>query len=160
MTDLFFIPQEPYPEGFDFTDPDCKAVGTLMYDRINALFYPALKSNIIKTLYLYNENFIPIVEYPVLKVYKTTDGTEASLLPYSSTEMAIVYAIAFAQKQKTADISTFVGKEIKTLLKNASNICVFQVDAEKGINVTYDTFVNPENVIFKYTTITFGLLTG
>jgi hypothetical protein len=162
MTTLppYFIEQESYPEGFDFIDPDCKAVGTLMYERVNALFYPALKSNVIKTLYLYNENFIPIVEYPVLKVYKTTDGDEASLKPYSSTEFAIVYAMAFAQKQKTADISTFVGKEIKTLLKNASNICVFQLDNNRGITINYDTFVNSENVVFKYTTVTCGLLVG
>lgn len=142
-----------YPEGFDFVDADCKFIADYLYHRVNETFYPALKTDVIKTIRYFNDPFIPLKDFPVLKVYKTGYQEDIFLAPQTSYQFTIAYALAYAPKNKISAIGSFVADEIVRLLKNGSYLNMFQLDDEKGIQVQYEDFINPENVIYKYATI-------
>lgn len=158
MIDIL-IPRPIYNEGFNFKDPDTNTIAKYLYDEVNFTFYPALKGNIIKTYRDYNDNFIPTIDFPVLKVYPTSEEDSADIAPQISTAFTIAYAVAYTQRPKIGSICRLVAKEIRRLLKNGSMQEMFQLDFTTPITVDYEDFVAPDNVIYKYATISANIFT-
>lgn len=153
------LPEPDYPEDFDWIDEDVKYIANYLYEGVNNTFFKALKTNIIKTVRYFNDPFIPLSDFPVLKVYKKNYKEDIYTAPQTPTIFVIAYALAYTNYSKLASIGTFVADEIVRLLKNGSYMEKFQLTDEDGIEVEFEDFINPENVIYKYTTITVGLYT-
>lgn len=148
------IPKPEYPVKFDFVDEDCKFLATYLYEQLNETFYNALKSNIVNSVRYENDLFIPVVDFPVLKVYKTAYEDSADIAPHISCKFNISYALAYTQRDKIASVGSYVAQEIRRLLKNGSMNDLFQLDWTQPIQVEFEDFINPENVVYKYANIT------
>lgn len=158
MSDIL-IPRPIYTNTFDFKDADTHFLATYLFTEVNKTFQEALGGDIIKTCRDFNDNFIPIVDFPVLKVYPTRENDSADIAPYISTQFTISYAVAYTQKPKIGSVCKLVAKEIRRLLKNASTECYFQVDYSSPIDIEYEDFISPDNVVYKYVTITVNIFT-
>lgn len=146
-----------YPEDFDFIDEDCKTIANYLYEGLNNTFYRPLKSNVVKTVRYFNDPFIPLTDFPVLKVYKKSFRDEVEMSPQTSMTFVIAYALAYTQRNKVASVGGYVADEIVRLLQNGSYLEYFQLDAAEGIQVEFEDFISPENVIYKYATITVNI---
>lgn len=160
MTDILttldtdtLLPRPDYDASFNFIDEDTKAITDYLYDELNITFYKALKGNIVKSVRYENDPFIPTVDFPVLKVYKNGYEDDGALGNDSSMKFTIAYALAYTKRNKLASVGSFVADEIVRLLKNGSALGKFQIDYNAPIAVTFEDFINPENVIYKYVTI-------
>lgn len=158
MNDIL-IPRPIYNVGFDFKDPDTTTIASYLFNEINITFQAALKGNIIKTYRDFNDNFIPTIDFPVLKVYPTAETDTADIAPQISTEFTIAYATAYTQRPKIGSICRLVAKEIRRLLKNGSMQELFQLDFSSPILVDYEDFISPDNVIYKYATLKANIFT-
>jgi len=147
-----------YDERFNFFDEDVKFIADYLFTELNITFYRALKGNIVKTIRYENDPFIPVVDFPVLKVYKNGYDDDATTSNDNSTKYTIAYALAYTKRNKLAGVGSYVADEIVRLLKTGSAEGKFQLDASVPISITFDDFINPENVIYKYTTITTNFL--
>jgi hypothetical protein len=156
---MTFIPRPIYKSTFKFVDRDCQAIGTYLYEEINTTFYPAIKGNIIKTARFENDPLIPITDFPVLKVYKSGLVEETGISPQMSTKFTIAYALAYTQRTKIASVGTYVAEEIFRLLKNGSMENRFQLDWSVPLQVVFEDFISPDNVIYKYTTVSANIYT-
>lgn len=159
ITSNLIIERPIYGTDFKFIDEDTKVIAEYLYNELNTTFQNSLLKNIVKTYRTFNDIFIPIADFPVLKVYKINEVDDINLAPYTSVDFTISYILAYTQKQKVADISSFVSNEIKRLLKNADLINLFQIDWTKGITTAYDTLIDPDNLVYKYTNINCTILT-
>lgn len=148
-----------YPSDFTFVDEDCKFLAEYLTTRINNLFQDSAKGNVIKTYRTWNDIYIPLTDFPVLKVYKVSEEFEENE-DLISTAFKFVYILAFTQRPKVADISGFIGKAIVRQLSNGSmSSDDFQIDWRKGITTEYDTLINSDNVVYKYATISASVYT-
>lgn len=154
------IPRPIYPIDFKFVDPDLLLIGGTLFSEVNATFNDVLGKNIIKTYRTFNDNFIPVIDFPILKVYKDQEREQDLNSDFLITDIVISYALAFTQPPKVGDVSTFVSKEIRRVLKNMSTDGTIQIDWEVGISVDYEDFIDPDNVIYKYTNIRFSMYTS
>lgn len=154
------IPRPVIGDDFEFIDRDCKYIAEEVYKEINATFRPAINEDVIKSYRTYNDNFIPLIDFPVLKVYKDAEAEIDANSDFLSTAMIASYALAFTQSPKVGDISTFVSKEIRRVLKNLSYDGRIQLDAGNGISIDYEDFIDPQSVIYKYATIRFSIFTS
>lgn len=143
-----------YPDDFVFQDADCKYLAEYLYVNLNNIFYPFVKGNIIKSVRLENDPLIPIKDYPVLKVYKNGYQDRVGATPYVSTKFTITFAVAYTQRSKVAGVGSAVADEIRKLLKNGSLKGLFQLDEDVPLDVAFDDFINNENAIYKYATVT------
>jgi hypothetical protein len=158
---MALIPRPLYPLNFDFVDPDLARLASTIYDEVNTTFRPTLNNqNIIKTYRTFNDNFIPIIDFPVLKVYKEAESELDLNSDILVTDIVISYALAFTQPPKVGDVSTFVSKDIRRILKNLSDCGKVQINWDRGISIDYEDFIDPENVIYKYTTIRTAIYTS
>lgn len=158
---MALIPRPLYPTNFTFVDPDLARLAAIIYDEVNRTFRDVLDNqNIIKTYRTFNDNFIPIIDFPVLKVYKTAEEELDLNSDILVSDIVITYALAFTQHPKVGDVSTFVAKDIRRLLKNLSECGKVQINWEKGISIDYEDFIDPDNVIYKYTTIRTSIYTS
>jgi hypothetical protein len=157
---MALIPRPLYPPTFQFVDPDLVRIASIIYQEVNETFMPVLNQNIIKTYRTFNDNFIPLIDFPVLKVYKDSESELDLNSDILSTDIVITYALAFTQAPKIGDVSTFVSKDIRRILKNLSDCGKVQVDWNKGLTIDYEDFIDPENVIYKYTTIRTAIYTS
>lgn len=153
------IPKSIYPTNFDFRDEDTHYLATYLYEEVNNTFRPALKSNIIKTYRDFNDNFVPVVDFPVLKVYPTRETDTGDIAPQVITNFTIAYAIAYTQRPKVGSVCRFVAKEIRRLLKNGSEEDRFQLDFSTPIDIEYEDFIDPANVVYKYATLSASIYT-
>lgn len=151
------LPEPNYDEEFDFVDKECKYIANYLYEGLNNIFYKALKTNVIKTVRYFNDPFIPLTDFPVLKVYKKGYTEDIYMTPQNSTTFVISYALAYTQRSKIASIGSYVANEIVRLLKNASYNEQLQLDTDQNIQVEFEDFINPDNVVYKYTTVTVGI---
>lgn len=154
------IPRPLIPEGFSFTDPDCKRIAETVYEEVNTTFYTSLNGKAITSYRTFNDNFIPLIDFPVLKVYKDGEQEYSSNADIMITSFVVSYALAFSQAPKVGDISTFISKEIRRVLKNMSFDTRLQLVEDAGITIDYEDFIDPQSVIYKYTTIRFSMYTS
>lgn len=154
------IPRPIISSDFEFVDRDCRYLAEQIYTEVNATFMPALDESVIKSYRTYNDNFIPLIDFPVLKIYKDAEEELSFNTDFLSTAMIATYALAFTQAPKVGDISTFVSKEIRRVIKNLSDEGNIQLDATKGISIDYEDFIDPQNVIYKYSTLRFSIFTS
>jgi hypothetical protein len=154
------IPSPLFPTNFSFVDPDCKFLAERIYCDLNTTFQLALGGNIVRTLRTFNDNFIPLQEFPILKVYKDAEEELDLNSDILSTKFIISYALAFVQAPKIGDVSTFVSKEIRRILKNLSETDRIQIDWNSGLSIDYEDFIDPKNVVYKYTTIRVFIFTS
>ncbi len=154
------IPAPNYPQGFDFVDPDCRRIAVYLYEQVNQVFSNT-GVQMIKTFRTWNDIQIPIVDYPVLKVYASSESTLENN-SYLSTQFTIAYGLAYTVKPKVGDVSRFVTKEIIRSLISApldeDNI-PFQVDWNAPISADYETLISPDNVIYRYSTVLCNIFT-
>lgn len=148
-----------YPQGMDFVDEDCKFIAEYLYAGLNDTFYNSLRTNIVKTVRYFNDLFIPVTDFPVLKVYKIAIEDSIHLNPQAVTKFNISYALAYTQRTKIASVGSYVADEIARLLKNASYSEMFQLDDASGIQTNFQDFISPENVIYKYVNVVVGIYT-
>lgn len=160
--ETLYLPRPVYPPNYAFIDEDCKAIAELLRDEINETFYDALRNNMVKSIRTFNDVYVPLGEFPVLKVYKENEKSGLNQ-PQISTTFKIVYALAFTNKNRVADVSSFVGKEIRRILTNASLNQFLQIDwgdsGEDTIDIEYEDFISPDNTIYKYVTVTVPIFT-
>jgi len=158
---MVLIPRPLYPVDFAFVDPDVARLAATIYDEVNTTFMPVLNdTKIIKTYRTFNDNFIPIIDFPVLKVYKESESELDLNSDILISDIVITYALAFTQPPKVGDVSTFVSKDIRRILKNLSECGKVQINWERGISIDYEDFIDPDNVIYKYTTIRTSIYTS
>jgi hypothetical protein len=153
------IPRPSYDINYNFIDNDCLTIADYLYNEINKTFLTPLGRNIVTTYRTFNDVYIPNVDFPVLKVYKVNEQDNFNIGQFTDVTINISYILAYTKKDKIADVSSYVATEIKRLLKNADLIGMFQVNWEKPINTTYETMIDPSQLIYKYTNITFNLYT-
>lgn len=153
------LPDPEYTEDFDFVDEDCKYIANYLYEGLNKTFYKPLKGNIVKTVRYFNDLFIPLTDFPVLKVYRRGYKDGIATEPQTSSTFIIAFALAYTQKSKVSSINSYVADEIIRLLKNGSYLELFQLDETEGMQVEFEDFLSPENVVYKYTTITVNIFT-
>lgn len=154
------LPAPNYPPKFDFVDPDCKAIAQYLYDSINEVF-STTGVQMVKTYRTWNDIQIPTVDYPVLKVYASAEALFQNA-PYLSTQFTIAYGLAYTTKPKVGDVSRFVTKEILRSLVNGpldDSQFQFQLDWDTPPRVEYETLISPDNVIYRYCTITCNIFT-
>lgn len=157
-----FIPRPVYDADFKFVDEDTKFIAEYLYNETNTTFSTPFPTGVIRTYRAFNDITIALTDYPCLKVYKTGETPFTNQSGPISTQFTIAYIIAFAQQhQPTTDVGTFVATELVRNLINASLLeePLFQIDTRQNINIEYDTFVDPQNRIFKYSTITCNIFT-
>lgn len=148
-----------YPDKFDFIDPDCKAIAEYLYNSVNKTF-EITRQKLIKTYRAWNDIEIPTVDYPVLKVYVSGE-TPFENSPHLSTEFTIAYGLAYTTKPKVGDVSRFVTKEIiRNLINAPGEEFQFQIDWSKTFNAEYETLISPNNVVYRYSTITCNIFTS
>lgn len=155
-----FIPRPIIAEDFQFVDRDCKYIAEEIYREVNDTFRPALNENVIRSYRTYNDNFVPLIDFPLLKIYKDAEEEISFNTDFLSTSVIASYALAFTQAPKVGDISTFVSKEIRRVIKNLSDDGTIQLNADKGISIDYEDFIDPQNVIYKYSTLRFSIFTN
>ena len=148
-----------YPVGYDFIDDDCKNLGEYLANEVNETFAVALDGNAIKTFKPFNDIFIPITDFPVLKVYKSNETSLDFLSNIADTEFTISYSLAYTQASKTADVSVIVAKELVRLLKVYSFRNGMQLQHDVPITVQYDELIDTENTVYTYATIKCNFLT-
>lgn len=153
------IPKPIYPLNFNFQDEDSHYIANYLYVELNKTFKDAIKGNIVKTFRDFNDNFIPVIDFPVLKVYPTRENDTGDISPQISTTFIIAYAVAYTQRTKVSSVCRYVSKEIRRLLKNGSLEGKFQLDFSSPIDVEYEDFIAPDNVIYKYATLTVNIYT-
>lgn len=153
------IPDPIFPPDFNFIDPDCKDIAMYLYEGVRETFDP-LHLEIIKTIRTFNDVQIPLVDYPVLKVYAESDSLYIPNTEIVSTKLVVAYGLAFTMKQKVADVSRIVSKELMRLLINASlDYFTFQVDNDQPITTRYETLISPENHVYRYSVIDVNVFT-
>jgi hypothetical protein len=148
-----------YPVGYDFIDDDCRELGEYLANEVNQTFADALGGNAIKTFKPFNDVFIPITDFPVLKVYKSKEVSLDFLSNIANTEFTISYSLAYTQSAKTADVGVIVAKELTRLLKVYSYRNGLQLDHDTPITVQYDELIDTENTVYTYATIKCNFLT-
>lgn len=153
------IPRPDYSSAADFIDKDIKIISEYLFNEVNTTFQPVLNKRIVKTVKPFNDVGMPLTDYPVLKIYRLSEQDTILIHPALYVDLNINYILAYTTDQKVADISSLVAKEIRRLLKNASILGMFQLDENTGINIEYDTMINPDNIVYKYTTVTCKILT-
>ncbi|MGL5923678.1 hypothetical protein [Chroococcidiopsis sp.] len=157
------IERPQFPNDFDFQDHDTSIVAKYLFNETNKTFenVTALPNRqIIKSYRTWNDIAIPLIDYPVLKVYAVSELVKDNQ-PFSATSLTIAYGLAFTVKQKVPDVSRFVVKELVRNLSNAAfeDAPKFQLDWTNGLRVTYETFLSPENTVYKYATIDAAIMT-
>jgi hypothetical protein len=153
------IPNPNYPNDFKFIDPDCNMVATYLYDGVRDTF-DHLQIEIIKSIRSFNDVQIPLVDYPVLKVYAESDSLYMPNSELVSTNMKVAYGLAFTMKQKVADVSRIVSKELMRLLVNASlDEFHFQLNNDNTLTANYETLISPEQHIYRYSVIDVNVFT-
>ena len=157
MTQILDRPN--YPSGFDFIDIDCKRLGEYLANEVNETFSTALGYNIIKTLKPFNDIFIPLTDFPVLKVYKSSEQALDFLSNIADTQFTISYSLAYTQAAKTADLSVIVGRELVRLLKVYSFRGGLQLQQDVPITIEYDELIDSDNTVYTYATIKCNFLT-
>lgn len=163
MTNYLYQERPYFPASFDFIDQDCKTIAEHLTVNINETFKYALDGkDIIRTYRAYNDLAIPNTDYPCLKVYKVSEELFTPITSEMSTGFVISYILSFTQPPKVSDVSTFVAREIIRLITNAHLVDppVFQVDTEKPIAVEYDTMIDPQRRIYKYTNVNCSIFTN
>lgn len=156
-----------YPEGFNFKDPDATNLAEYLYDGLNATFYESLRSNIVKSYRPFNDIYPPLSDFPLLKVYPTSETRFSELAKPAITQYVIDYIMAFPKLKSVPDVSRFVGKELVRLLQVGSYLEPqrFQLDTNTPLSLSYDQAVASENsmyqqaTVFRYVTVTAGIYT-
>lgn len=159
MTDPSILNISVYPQDFNFIDPDCAAISEYLFTEINELFYSAINDNIIKSYRPFNDNFVPLMDFPLLKVYKTSETSLDFLSNLFESTFKVSYALAYIQQPKVSDVTSIVAKEIAKLLKIYSFREGGQVSHNQNITIEYEDFIDPDNTIYTYATITFAMVT-
>jgi hypothetical protein len=157
-----YAPRPIYPFGYKFIDKDCEFIANYIANEVNETFYDALRYNVIKSIRTFNDLFVPLTDFPVLKVYRSSETNSFNEVEIS-TKFKIIYALAFTQKTKVADISSFVGREIRRVLSTGSLDNLYQIDwgnsGENTIDIEYEDFIAPDNTVYKYVTVTCPIFT-
>lgn len=150
-----------FDTGFQFNDPDCDLLALEIYQEVNETFADVLGSEkAIKTYRAFNDNFVPLIDFPLLKVYKDAEQEVEANSELFITSIVVNYALAFTQEPKIGDVSTFVSKEIRRVIKNMSEAGKIQVDWSKSLTIDYEDFIDPKNIIYKYATLRFSIYTS
>jgi hypothetical protein len=155
-----YLPRPDYASDFDFQDSSAREILTLLVDEVNQTFSAPLGGEpAIKSMHSFNNLMIPLIAYPAIKMYKVSEGDYTATGPQVITDYKLVYAIAYTQPPQAADISRYVARELRRVLKNLSLDGMFQIDwgNGKGIRTDFEDFISPENTIYRYVTLTFSL---
>lgn len=139
------------------SDVETEQFAAYLYQNLNRIFYNANKGDIVKTYRTFNDISIPLIDFPCLRVFKTNNIPYADYSYSNIFQYTVNYIIAFTSRQKTSDISAYVGREILRLLINSNFEDSFplQLDFSFEPNVEYDTLISPNNTVYKYTNVTF-----
>jgi hypothetical protein len=149
-----------YDNTFNFVDTDCGIIASYLFNEVNTTFLTANQGkNIINTYRTFNDVIIPIADFPVLKVYKLNEQDNYNIGQFTDVSINVSYILAYTQKQKVADVSGYVAAEIKRLLKNADLNNLFQINWDKPVATTYETMIDPNQLIYKYTNTVFNIYT-
>jgi len=162
MTDIYedlVIPRPIYDSNFSFIDNDCLTIANYLFNEVNTTFLTPLGTNIITTYRTFNDIFIPNLDFPVLKVYKLNEVDNYNIAQYSDVTINVSYVLAYTQLTKLAYVSSYVAQEIKRLLKNADLCNLFQINWDKPVTTTYETMIDPNQLVYKYTNIVFNVYT-
>lgn len=155
---MLFIDRPTYDESFKFIDSDCNSIADYLFNETNTTFYQCLRRNVIKTYRTFNDIYVPLIDFPVLKVYKQTEN-ENVYDPFISSSFVIAYGLAFTQKPTSGDVSTFVTQELRRNLKNGSILGKWQIDFSNGITTNYESFISNDNTVYRYATINLNIFT-
>ena len=157
-----YVPNPNFLVDNPTVDEDTEDIATYLKNQINSTFYTALNYDVVKTHRSYYDIAIPIIDFSCLRVYKTADTAYADYSVSNISQYTINYIIAFTTKQVVADISAFIGRDILRLLVNSSleSNSIFQLDTSSLPTLEYDTFIAPNNTIYKYTNVSFSAYTA
>ena len=149
-----------YPIGYDFTDEHCRAIADYLTTELNELFLTAVGANVVKTAIPFNNIFIPLSDFPVLKVYKTEEVAIDPLSNIFLTAFQISYALAYNTASKTSDLGAVVGKEIVRLLYVYSFRDGLQLDTTVPVTADYDELIDGSDAIYSYVNVSCKFLTS
>lgn len=152
--------QELYPLGFSFVDPHCKLIAEYIGTELNELFLVSAQGNVVNTIKAFNDVFLPLTDYPVLKVYKLNESIVDPLSNIFRTNFNIVYSVAYNLSSKTTDLGAVIGKEIARLVHVLSFRDGLQLDHGSAVSVDYDEMIDLENAVYSYVTVNCTFLTG
>jgi hypothetical protein len=149
-----------YPVGFDFIDPHCKLLVEYLTTELNELLFNAVGTNVVKTPIPFNNIFIPLSDFPALKVYKTDEVAIDPLSNIFMTSFQISYILAYNTTQKTSDLGAIVGKEISRLLHVFSFREGLQLDTTSPVTIDYDELIDSSEAVYSYVNVSCKFLTS